>query len=182
VGVPKLTAADGGLLVVSNHQSFLDPMVLATAVPRPLSFLARKSLFDVPGLGKLIAALGAFPVRRGVADSRALRQILRVLHEGKALLMFPEGTRTRDGSLGVFKPGAAAIAIKCNVPVLPVCVEGAFECWPRQSALPRAARMAVGYGLILDPQGMTAEALTDQMRAEVARAQSRVRARLAEVS
>ncbi len=176
--VPDLSAVNGGLLVVSNHQSFWDPPLVGSGCGRQLNYLARESLFRVPGFGRLIRALGARPVRRGAVDSRALKTVLRLLREGHALLMFPEGTRTRDGKLGQFKPGAAAIALRCAVPVLPVCVEGSYRSWPRSHPLPKAAPMAVAFGPLLTPDDRSAEELTAQICREIRELQCFLRGRL----
>jgi 1-acyl-sn-glycerol-3-phosphate acyltransferase len=165
--VPDESVMRRGLLVVSNHQSFLDPVLVGMALPAAASYLARRDLFRIPVFGQLIAALNAQPVSRGAVDSKALRNILRLLRSGETVLMFPEGTRSHDGALGRFKPGAAAIAIRCGVAVLPACVEGAYECWPRRRTLPRPGRVAVAYGRPLQPRAESAEELTERVRAEI---------------
>jgi len=151
--VPDVRALQGGMLLASNHQSFLDPVLVGMSMPRPLNFLARQSLFRVPGFSALIRALGAHPLRRGRMDAAAIRTMLRLLRGGRWVLVFPEGTRTRDGSLGSFRPGSAELASRAGVPVLPVCIEGAHRAWPRHSALPRPARVAVAYGKPIQPRG-----------------------------
>jgi 1-acyl-sn-glycerol-3-phosphate acyltransferase len=176
--VPDLRGR-GGLLLASNHQSFFDPVLVGMALPEPICYLARSGLFETPGFGALIRALGAHPIARGRADARALKTVLRLLAEGEAVLMFPEGTRTRDGSLGRFKPGVAAIAIRAGVPVLPVCVAGVYRCWPRTRALPRPGRTAVAYGEPVPPEGASAQGMTDEVRRRVTAMQERLRAYLA---
>ncbi len=157
----------GGALLLSNHQSFLDPVLVGMALPEPISYLARRSLFRIPGFRELLKSLGTHPVRQGAVDISALKAIMRLLRDGGALLMFPEGTRSYDGSLGRFKPGAAAVALRCGVPVLPVCVEGTYVCWPRTDRLPRPARVAVAYGRVVEPDGLSAEALTARLRERI---------------
>jgi 1-acyl-sn-glycerol-3-phosphate acyltransferase len=173
--VPDLRRFPGGMLIASNHQSYLDPMFIGGRLKEPISFLARSTLFDVPGFGRLIWTLRARPVKRGEIDTEALKTMIRVLRGGGKLLMFPEGTRTPDGELGVFKTGAAAIAIRCRVPVLPVCVEGAFDCWPRTQALPRTGRIAMKFGGPIRSAGLDADELTARMRAEIGRMQEDLR-------
>ena len=92
--------ACGGVLVISNHQSYLDPILAAVGMPRPFHPMARESLFRVAPFRWLIRSLYAFPVRRASADLGAIREALRRLKAGSVVLMFPEGTRTRDGSIG----------------------------------------------------------------------------------
>ena len=166
--VPDLRKRDGGLLIASNHQSFLDPILVGLPLGQPIHYLARRSLFGVPGFGQLLVALNTHPVSIGEVDADALKTTIRLLRGGEALLMFPEGTRTRDGELGEFKPGVAAIAIRCGVPILPACVEGAYECWPRTQMLPHPSWVAVAYGELLRPRGESAEELTVELRRRVA--------------
>lgn len=165
--VPDIRAVRRGLLIASNHQSFLDPELVGISLPVPVSYLARRDLFEIPVFGQAIAALGSHPVTRGAIDTAALRTILTLLRSGEPLLMFPEGTRTPDGELGEFKSGVAAIAIRCGVPILPACVEGTFECWPRTKLLPRPGRVAVAYGPLMEPRGQSAEELTAKLRMEI---------------
>ncbi len=148
--VPRAEEVAGGLLIVSNHQSFFDPVLIGMALPRQICYLARETLFEVPGFGAMIRMFGARPVRRGAVDAEAVRTVIRLLRAGEALLMFPEGTRTRDGEFGRFSPGAAALAARCGVRLLPVCVEGAFRSWPRTRPLPKASPMAVAFGRPMD--------------------------------
>ena len=161
----------GGVLIAANHQSYLDPVLVGMAFVERVDYLAREGLFRIPGFGQLIRAVGSHPVKRGVADSAALRTVLRVLRSGRPLLMFPEGTRTRDGSLGRFSPGVGAIAARAGVPVLPACIEGAFRCWPRMRALPMPARVAVAFGEPIRPEGVDGRALTVALVDQVAKLQ-----------
>jgi len=131
---------------VSNHSSLLDPPLVGGACPRQLTFLAKAELFDVPGFGRLIHALNARPVRREGADAAALRVALRVLEQGGALLVFPEGTRGPEGQLREPKPGAALLAVLSGAPVVPVFVRGSGRAWPRGRRLPRPAKVKVAFG------------------------------------
>jgi 1-acyl-sn-glycerol-3-phosphate acyltransferase len=178
--MPAPEAIEGGWLIASNHQSFLDPALIAITLPRPIHFLARSSLLAIPGFGHLIRALSTHPVKRGTVDTQALKTIIRVLRGGNALLMFPEGTRSSDGEFGQFKPGAAAVAIRCSVPVLPACIEGAYDCWPRTRKLPRPARVGVAYGSPLHPGGTNAEELTRRLRTSMEELREGLRERLRE--
>ena len=138
--------ATGPVLLVSNHSSVLDPPFVAGVAPRQLSFLAKAELFAIPGLGRLIRALNARPVRREGADAAALRAALRVLEGGGALLVFPEGTRGDEGTLRQPKPGAALLAVLSGAPVVPVVVRGSGRAWPRGRWLPRPAKVVVTFG------------------------------------
>jgi len=138
--------ARGPVLLIANHSSVLDPPFVGGVSPRQLCFLAKAELFDVPGLGRLIHALNARPVRREGADAAALRVALRVLEQGGALLVFPEGTRGEEGTLRRAKPGAALLAVRSGAPVVPVYVRGSGRAWPRGRRLPRPAKVVVTFG------------------------------------
>jgi len=136
----------GGVLVVVNHQSYLDPILAAVGMPRVFHPMARESLFRFAPFRWLIGSLYAFPVRRGTADLAAVKEALRRLEAGGVVLMFPEGTRTRDGSIGPMHGGPAAIAARAGVPIVPMVIDGAFEAWPRTRRLPRPQRIRVACG------------------------------------
>lgn len=138
--------AVGPLLLVSNHLSLLDPLIVGGAAPRALHFMAKEELFAVPLLGRLITALNARPVRRDGSDGRALRTALRLLGEGRALLVFPEGTRGVEGRLGEGKPGAGMLAVLSGAPVVPVHVTGSGRALPAGRVLPRPAKVRVRFG------------------------------------
>lgn len=122
----------GAVLVVANHQSYLDPPLVGCAMKgRQFDFLARAGLFEVPWLKPLIVALHSVPVRESGGDTASIKEILRRLEMGRVVLIFPEGTRTLDGAIGPFKRGAAVILRRSRCPVLPVGISGAFEAWPR---------------------------------------------------
>jgi len=119
----------GGVLVISNHQSYWDPVVVGCALARQVHFMAKAQLFQIPVLGTIIRALGAFPVARGSGDRGAIRRALQVLEAGCVLGIFPEGTRSRSGELLEPHLGAAMLAVKAGVPVLPVAVINTRGIW-----------------------------------------------------
>ncbi len=122
----------GGVLLVANHQSYLDPPIIGSVMgARHFDFLARAGLFEIRWLRPLIRALNAVPVKENGGDPASIKEILRRLEQGRIVLIFPEGTRTWDGSIGEFKRGAALILRKSECPVLPVAIAGAHESWPR---------------------------------------------------
>jgi len=160
----------GGVLVVSNHQSYLDPILVAVGMARPFHPMARASLFRVAPFRGLIGSLYAFPVRRGTADFGAVREALRRLRAGAVVLMFPEGTRTRDGSIEPLQGGPVTVAIRGGVPILPMVIDGAFEAWPRTQLLPRPHKIRVACGRPVWPDEAAAKdpdavmaAVRDQM-------------------
>lgn len=138
--------ATGGALVVSNHQSYLDPIIAAVGMPRPFQPMARETLFRVAPFRWLIRSLYAFPVKLGSADVGAIKEALRRLKGGGVVLMFAEGTRTRDGSIGPLHAGPVAIAARAGVPLVPCVIDGAFEAWPRTCLLPRPYPVRVAFG------------------------------------
>jgi 1-acyl-sn-glycerol-3-phosphate acyltransferase len=130
---------------VSNHQSHLDPVLVGVACPRQLRAMARKSLFFWP-LGWLIHSLGAVPVERGGRGISGIKAILKLLGHNEAVIIFPEGTRTRDGQLQPFQAGFAAIARRSGAAIVPVAIHGAYEAMPRGHALPRPRQIVLAFG------------------------------------
>ena len=141
----------GGVLLVSNHQSFLDPVLATLALPRECSYMARDSLFRHPLFRRLIAGLNAFPVKRDTADMGAIKETMRRLKAGKLVLTFPEGTRTLDGGIGPMRAGVVLLARKTRVPIVPMVIMGAYEAWPRTAPLPRPHPVLVAYDQPLYP-------------------------------
>jgi 1-acyl-sn-glycerol-3-phosphate acyltransferase len=143
----------GGVLLVSNHQSFLDPVLATLAIPRECHYMARDTLFHHPLLRRVIEYLNAFPVKRGTPDMGAIKETLRRLKAGRVVLTFPEATRTQDGSVGPMRPGVVLLARKARVPIVPVLILGAFESWPRTRKLPLPRPILVAYGEPIYPHG-----------------------------
>src|SRR5262245_38731034 len=149
-GVPHIPLT-GPLLIVSNHVTYADPVLITIPVRRRIHYMAWNALFDVPGLAWLIRRLRAFPVEIESADPRATREAVRLLQAGEAVMIFPEAGRSPDGRLGRFKPGAFRLACSLNVPVLPVTITGAHEAWPPGRTLPRPGRLAITYHPVMIP-------------------------------
>jgi 1-acyl-sn-glycerol-3-phosphate acyltransferase len=137
--------AVGPVLVLSNHQSHLDPVLLGVACPRPLRAMARKSLFFGP-LGWMISSLGAVPIERGGRGISGIKVILRLLAAGEAVIVFPEGTRTSDGHLQPFQAGFAPIARRSGATIVPTAIHGAFEALPRDKLFPRFRPITLAFG------------------------------------
>ncbi len=138
--------AAGGALVMSNHQSHLDPVLVGLATDRRLNYLARQTLFRFAPFRWLISSLDAIPLDREGLGLNGLKETLKRLKRGEMVLIFPEGTRTRDGEVGVFKPGFCALARRAGVPLLPVGIDGAFNSWPRSRPLPLPATIHIQFG------------------------------------
>ena len=141
--------ATGPVLLVANHSSFLDPPLIGVAVHRQISFLAKAELFHLPLLGGLIRRLNVRPIRREGGDPSALRTAMRVLEDGGALLIFPEGTRGDEGIIRPAKAGAGMLAVLSGASVVPVFVRGSGRAWPRGRKLPRPAKVTVTFGKLL---------------------------------
>jgi len=124
---------EGPLIVASNHQSFVDPPLVGICSKRDLYYLARKTLLNIPLLGKLLPHINVIPVDRDGNDMSALTTIIRLIRSGKGVVLFPEGTRSPDGSLQRGKQGIGLIIAKSKAPVQPVRVFGAFEAFPKGS-------------------------------------------------
>lgn len=136
----------GPVLLASNHVSVLDPPLVGGASPRVLHFMAKEELFRIPLFGRLITALNARPVKRDGSDSRALKTALRLLGEGRALLVFPEGTRGVEGRLASGKPGAGMLAVMSGAAVVPVHVSGSGRALPPGRMIPRPAKVRIRFG------------------------------------
>jgi len=146
--------AAGGLLLVSNHVSFVDVFFLGIPLGRSLNYVARSTLF-VPVLASFMRSVGGFPIQREGIGASGLKETLRRLRKGGAVTLFPEGTRSRDGRLGLLKPGIAALVSRAKVPVVPVGLAGTFEVWPRCRLLPGRHPVRVHYGAPIFPEELT---------------------------
>jgi 1-acyl-sn-glycerol-3-phosphate acyltransferase len=169
----------GGVLIVSNHQSYLDPVLLAFGLERSVSFMARRTLFRNPVFGRLIAALNAFPVTLGGLDIAAMREAVQRLQNGDCLVVFPEGTRTSDGRIAPLRPGILAIAERANIAIVPAVIEGAFEAWPRGSA-PRTGEISVLYGRAIGPEEhsrLSRAELVERLQSELSQLETQLRKR-----
>jgi 1-acyl-sn-glycerol-3-phosphate acyltransferase len=147
----------GGALIVSNHQSFLDPALLGARLPRPMSYMAKSELFENRLLSWLIRSLGAFPVRQGAGDIRAIKETVHRLQEGRILNIFPEGSRTETGEIMPMEPGAALVVRKAGVPIVPAAIIGSYEAWPKGKKIFRRHPIRIAYGPPLDVKGMKAD-------------------------
>ncbi|MFO0844019.1 MAG: lysophospholipid acyltransferase family protein [Gemmataceae bacterium] len=129
----------GPVLILANHESFLDPVAIGLAVRRRINYLARKTLFTHPLFGEYLRSVGSVPVDQAGVAKEGLRASIDLLQAGKALLIFPEGERAWDGVMQAFKPGIALVLRKAPVTILPVGVAGAYQAYPRAAKLPRFA-------------------------------------------
>ena len=139
----------GPLLLLANHQSMFDPVLVGLTSRRYLSYLARKTLFDQPVLAPLIRSLNAIPIDRN-AGKDGIQAVLDALGQGQAVLMFPEGERTPDGTVLPLKPGVSLLVKRVRCPIVPVGIAGAFAAWSRFLP-PGPSTIAVSVGEPLDP-------------------------------
>lgn len=128
---------EGPAIIAPNHISFLDPPLVGVSCPEPVAFLAKDTLFKKPLLGSMIRNLNAYPVSGKIKDVSSIKVILGILKEQKKVIIFPEGIRTHDGKLSSIKPGICMLAIRANVPIIPVHIKGTFEIWPRHRSFPK---------------------------------------------
>jgi 1-acyl-sn-glycerol-3-phosphate acyltransferase len=161
----------GAVLVCSNHQSYLDPVLLGVCFNESMNFLARKTLFRSKLFGWLIAYLDAIPIDREGMSLEGIKETLRRLKRGERVLMFPEGTRSEDGNLGEVKPGVCALARRGKASILPMAVDGAFEAWPRSAKIPRSVTVTVQIGQLLPAHQidqMSDQQLVDELQRRIA--------------
>jgi 1-acyl-sn-glycerol-3-phosphate acyltransferase len=139
--------ADGGVLLGSTHQSHADSIAVAVAVERPVHFLGDQRLVRAPVLGPLLPRLGMVPLRRGEGDAGALEALHDLLADGRAVAVYPEGSRSRDGAVHRLRSGVARLAARSGAPVVPTAVVGIFEVWPigRRPRL-RGGQVTVRFG------------------------------------
>jgi 1-acyl-sn-glycerol-3-phosphate acyltransferase len=137
---------EGAVIIAGNHPSYLDPMLVGLPIKRRIRFMAWDALFKIPLLGQVIRAVGAVPVdiRKGRGEA-AYREALRVLENGEALGIFPEGQRSDQAAMGDLRAGVARLAIETGAPIVPVTIGGAMRAWPKWKLLPRSAKIVVRY-------------------------------------
>jgi len=154
---PERVPLEGPVILAANHASFIDPPLVGAGLRRGINYLARENLFRFRVLGWVLRNWNSVPVDREGGGAKGLKAILERLLAGGAIILFPEGTRTRDGKLQAARSGIGLTVIKSTAPVVPVRVFGTFEAFGRQMRFPRPRRIAVKYG-----QPM----LFEQLRAE----------------
>lgn len=154
----------GPCIIVSNHSSYLDPIVIGCAAPRRVYFVAKEELFRNPLARFFLHQLGAFPLRRKEVDQVAVKRIFTLLRQGKAVCLFPEGTRN-DGVIREFKPGVIKLLLKIKVPLVVAGIRGTHESFPRGAKFPRPFPIRVAFSrLVLSP---TVEELELDIRKEM---------------
>ncbi len=178
---PKIVGAENiptkeGVLVVSNHPTYLDPILLAIYAPRPFSFVAKRPLFYLPIVRTFLWLTDCIPVEQDAPDRRALRLSIQKLRDGDALVIFPEGTRSDHGKMRPFQLGPAMIAAEAQVPIVPCGLAGIYEAWHMKAPIPKPAPVAIVFGkpfmpeLLPDaPKRESLLYITERMREEIER-------------
>lgn len=163
----------GGLLVVANHQSHLDPPLMGVAIRhRNMAAIAREGLYKNPIFGALLRGLGTIPIKESEGDAGAVRTSIAQLKAGRLVVIFPEGSRSPDGGMYSFKRGSWLLLARSGAAVLPTAVEGCFDAWPRQRGFPHlfGHRCAVAFGKPIpfeELKQMGADAALDRLAREV---------------
>ncbi len=147
---PERVPKQGAVILASNHASILDPPLVGIGLRRECTFLARETLFNFAPVGWLLRRWQAIPIDRDGSGAAGMKRILAALEKGRAVILFPEGTRTRDGQLQSVRSGIGLLAIKSEAPVVPVRVWGTFEAMGRGVHFPKPKRVMVKYG---EPMG-----------------------------
>jgi 1-acyl-sn-glycerol-3-phosphate acyltransferase len=150
----------GGVILASNHASYLDPPLVGSGLKRGINYMARESLFRFPIMGSVLRSWSAVPVDRDGGGAKGLKMILDRLLAGGGIILFPEGTRTKDGQLQPARSGIGLTVIKSTAPVVPVRVFGTYEAYGRHLKFPRPHRVIVKYGRPLNFEALRAEAKT----------------------
>ena len=173
----------GAVILACNHASFLDPPLVGAALHRDINYLARENLFRFPVLGTILRSWNVVPVDREGGGAKGLKAILDRLLAGNAIILFPEGTRTRDGKLQLARAGVGLTVIKSAAPVVPVRVFGTYHAYGRHLHFPRPYSVAVKFGRPMLFEALRAEAkscpkdrlkeiyqeVADQIMAEIAK-------------
>lgn len=155
---PERVPRTGPVILASNHASYIDPPLVGAGVPRQINFLARDSIFKVPLLASILRSWEVVPVDRDGGTGRGLKAILDRLEKGGAIILFPEGTRSRHGELNPARSGLGLTVIKSNAPVIPVRVFGTYAAYGTHKVLPRPRRLMVKYGKPMHFEALRAEA------------------------
>ncbi len=135
----------GAVILAPNHASFLDPVWVSIPIGRRLRYMTWDRMFQVPLLGPLMKTFGAFPVKVEVGDRGAMRHSIEHLRNGGALMIFPEGGRTRNGQLMSFKPGVIQLALTTGAPIVPVTITGAYRVYSPWHKFPRPLKLKLYY-------------------------------------
>jgi 1-acyl-sn-glycerol-3-phosphate acyltransferase len=141
---------NGACILTPNHVTFADPIWITIPVKRRVNYMAWDKMFGIPVLGFLMRAFGAFPVNPDAADASAQREALNRLKSEFALVIFPEGGRSKTGRIEPFKMGAFRLALAHGIPIIPVTIEGGYDIWPVGRWFPRPGRLTITYHPVVE--------------------------------
>lgn len=171
--------ATGPFLLISNHQSNLDPILIQAVCPRPVHAMAKSVQFRIPVIGPFMIRLLSFPVRRHQTDPQAVRIALRRLAAGYGVAVYIEGERTWDGRLQPARAGTVRLALKAGVPIVPCGISGAYDAWPRWASFPQLLPIRIRFGPTIQLPRLDVRSDREDARPE---ATSRIMRALAELS
>lgn len=176
-GIERISESQGGLLLV-NHQSFLDPLLVGLPLQRPVSYLARDSLFPIPVIGWILRRTYVMPISRESVSTASLKAALARMNHGFLVGIFPEGTRSAGAEVGEFKPGFIALVRRVTVPVYPIGIAGADRAFPKGAKFLKASQVCVVFGAPMDESDLELlkgrggeQAFLERARARVAECQ-----------
>lgn len=160
--------SEGAFLLAANHRSFFDSVFQGIVLDRPIHWMAKSELFKYPLIDRLLVRLGAFPVRRGQSDEKAIETAKTLLRAGEIVAVFPEGTRVRQG-LGQPRKGAARLAIESDVEIVPMAIVGTEKGALRRAIWHQGERVRMVIAPTVRPEAKEAEVVTDEVWPEVAK-------------
>ena len=161
----------GGMIICSNHQSNLDPVVIGSTCPRRLNYLGKKSLFRLKPMGWYLSKLDCVPIDREGVGVAGMKETLRRLKRGESVLLFPEGERSPTGDLLPLMTGFISLCRRAKLPLVPVALDGAYQAWPRHRKFPRLGRVVVVVGEPIsaeDIAGMDNDQLVEELSGRIA--------------
>lgn len=178
--------SEGAVILASNHQSFFDPPFVGCwfSHRRHMDFVARAGLFKVPLFAWLIRTVNALPISEEGSDAAAIKMTIENLKKGRGVVIFPEGSRTHDGSVGEYKRGVEVLLRRAKCPVIPVAIEGIYDTYPRTAWFPKlfGCRLAIRYGEPIPHEELTAKdaevSAVERLKAWTTHAQTELRAEL----
>jgi 1-acyl-sn-glycerol-3-phosphate acyltransferase len=168
---PERMVEEGPLILAVNHSSYFDPPLAGICSRRAVYYLARKNLLEWPLLGPLFPAMNVIPVEREGNDMSALREVIKKIKDGNGVVLFPEGTRSKDGNLQPARAGIGLIISKTMAPVLPMRIFGAYQAFPKHSRALRLTKITVVIG---EPLRFTREEVVSATRENYQRLGDRV--------
>lgn len=149
IGGEDISNYQGSFILASNHVSYLDPIILGIVIKRPINFITKKEIYDNPFFNFILKKVGAIPVDQKNINPVSIKKSLTLLKKNHILGIFPEGTRSIDGTLLELNVGIIKIALQANVPIVPVGLNGTFEIYPPKARIPlffKRKRIYVNFG------------------------------------